>query len=209
VPELVQHLGDDVVGPAKANATTRSIDDARSIIAQITAGLQAERSVIDDPANAAAGVASLEEAKSRIEYLRGPGAKWSVLVGDRITDLSNKVSFHLRGSMREIQRLMDERVEVLSKGDEWDELARYLQTVVADEVTNAFVSLEQGRTAVRGEVIELMRTKISASPIAGRWSTRSRSAICGRARPSTRWWPAGRRRSTWASPPCAGRRAAS
>ena len=157
VPELVQHLGDDVVGPAKANATTRSIDDARSIIAQITAGLQAERSVIDDPANAAAGVASLEEAKSRIEYLRGPGAKWSVLVGDRITDLSNKVSFHLRGSMREIQRLMDERVEVLSKGDEWDELARYLQTVVADEVTNAFVSLEQGRNAVRGEVIELMR----------------------------------------------------
>jgi hypothetical protein len=53
--------------------------------------------------------------------------------------------------------MMDERIEVLTKGDEWDELARYLQTVVADEVTKVFVQLEEGRTAVRGEVIELMR----------------------------------------------------
>ena len=40
---------------------------------------------------------------------------------------------------------MDERIEELTKGDEWDELARYMQTVVADEVTQAFVALEQGR----------------------------------------------------------------
>ena len=53
--------------------------------------------------------------------------------------------------------MMDERIEVLAKGDEWDELARYLQTVVADEVTKVFVQLENGRLSVRDEVLELMR----------------------------------------------------
>jgi len=157
VPDLVQHLASDVVGPAKATATARSVGDARSIIAQVSVGLRAERTAIDDPKAAAATMASLDQAKSRIEYLRGPGAKWNVLVGDRVADLSNTVTFTLRGSMREIQRLMDERVEVLAKGDEWDELARYLQTVVSEEVTKSFVTLEEGRRSVREAVIELLQ----------------------------------------------------
>ena len=116
VPERVQRLGNDVVAPAKASAAQRSVGDARSIIAQVVAGYRAERAAIDDPAGAGGAMAALEAAKGRIEYLRGPGAKWNVLVGDKVTDLSNQVTFRLRGAMREIQRLMDERIEVLSKG---------------------------------------------------------------------------------------------
>ncbi len=157
VPELVQRLGNDVVAPAKASAAQRSVGDARSIIAQVVAGYRAERAAIDDPAGAGGAMAALEAAKGRIEYLRGPGAKWNVLVGDKVTDLSNQVTFRLRGAMREIQRLMDERIEVLSKGDEWDELARYLQTVVADEVTKAFISLEEGRLDVRTQIVDLLQ----------------------------------------------------
>ena len=157
LPELVQRLGNDVVAPAKANATARSVADARAIVAQVNAGYRAERAAVDDPSNAGSGMAALEAAKGRIEYLRGPGAKWNVLVGDKVTDLSNQVTFNLRGAMREIQRLMDERIEVLSKGDEWDELARYLQTVVSDEVTKAFMALENGRMAVRTLVVELLQ----------------------------------------------------
>jgi len=157
VPELVQRLCNDVVAPAKASAAQRSVGDARSIIAQVVAGYRAERAAIDDPAGAGGAMAALEAAKGRIEYLRGPGAKWNVLVGDKVTDLSNQVTFRLRGAMREIQRLMDERIEVLSKGDEWDELARYLQTVVADEVTKAFISLEEGRLDVRTQIVDLLQ----------------------------------------------------
>ncbi|HAP78297.1 MAG TPA: hypothetical protein DCR14_19715 [Acidimicrobiaceae bacterium] len=157
VPELVQRLGADVVAPAKANAAARSVADARAIIAQVDAGYRAEKAAIADGAAGTDGMATIERAKARIEYLRGPAAKWSVLVGDKVTDLSNQVTFKLRGSMREIQRMMDERIEVLSKGDEWDELARYLQTVVSDEVASAFVALEEGRAAVRAQVVELLQ----------------------------------------------------
>ena len=157
VPEVVKHLADDVVGPAKATAAQRSAAEALAIIGQVKAGLSTERSMLADPATAAAALKDLEDAKARLEYLRGPGAKWNVLVGDRVADLSNNVNYRFRASVRNISRMMDERIEVLNKGAEWDELARYLQTVVADEVTQAFVALEQGRSDVRAEVVELLR----------------------------------------------------
>ncbi len=156
VPEVVKHLGDDVVAPAKATATKRSVADAVSIIGQVTAGLQAEKAILADPAGAKASLAALDQAKARLEHLRGPAAKWNVLVGDRVSDLSNNVNYRFRGAIRTISRLMDERIELLSKGDEWDDLARYVQASVAEEVTQAFVDLEQGRNDVRAEVVELL-----------------------------------------------------
>lgn len=183
VPELVQRLGTDVVGPAKANATARSVADARSIIAQVDAGYRAEQAALADGAGGADAMAIIERAKSRLEYLKGPGAKWNVFVGDKITDLSNQVTFKLRGAMREIQRLMDERIETLSKGDEWDDLARYLQTVVSDEVANAFVALEEGRSSVRAQVVELLQDeeigsdthslRVASLSIADLWQNKS------------------------------------
>jgi hypothetical protein len=157
VPELVKHLSDDVVGPAKASATSRSIADVLAIVGQVLAGLGAERAILTDPATAAEAVKALESAKGRLEFLRGPGAKWNVLVGDRVSDLSNNVNYRFRGATRNISRMMDERIELLTKGDEWDQLARYIQTVVADEVTQVFVDLEQGRHDVRAEVVDLLR----------------------------------------------------
>lgn len=157
VPDVVKHLSDDVVGPAKANATQRSVADTLSIIGQVMAGLQAEQSMLADPANAAAAIAELERAKAQLEYLRGPGAKWNVVVGDQVSDLSNNVNYRFRAATRNISRMMDERIEQLNKGNEWDELARYIQTVVADEVTQAFVDLEQGRNDIRAQVVELLR----------------------------------------------------
>ena len=45
---------------------------------------------------------------------------------------------------------------MLKKGDEWDEVTRTLQTRVADEVTRAFVAVEQGERSIRAEAIELL-----------------------------------------------------
>jgi hypothetical protein len=98
----------------------------------------------------------LEAAKQKLEHLRGPGARWSVLVGDRMADLSNSVTFDFRASMRTISRNMDEVIEGLQKGDAWDEMVRDLQGDVADEVTDAFVALDNGRVAIRQEVVELL-----------------------------------------------------
>jgi hypothetical protein len=156
IPEVVRRLGEDVVAPAKANAAVRSAADALSIATQVRAGLMAERAILADPASAQEALATMEKAKSRIEFLRGPGAKWNQVVGDGIGDLSTTVNYTFRSAMRTISRTMDERIELLAKADEWDELTRYIQTVVADQVAEVFVSLEQGRDAIRAEVVELL-----------------------------------------------------
>ena len=52
----------------------------------------------------AGAVDRLEAAKQRLEHLRGPGARWSTLVSDRIADLSNNVMFDFRAGMRQISR---------------------------------------------------------------------------------------------------------
>jgi hypothetical protein len=155
-PVLVKELGDKVVAPAKAGAAARSVGDARSITAMVRAGLDTERAGLADPAAIKQSLAALDAAKEKLEHLRGPGARWSVLVGDRMADLSNTVSFDFRGAMRSISRNMDEVIEGLQKGDAWDDMVRDLQGDVADEVTNAFVALDNGRASIRDEVIELL-----------------------------------------------------
>ena len=172
VPELVRRLSADVVEPARANAVGRSVGEASAALAQVAAGIRAESALLADPDRADEGLAALEQAKSQLEFLRGPGAKWSVLVGDRVADLSTEVNHRFRGAFRQISKMMDERIEVLTKGSEWDELTSYLQTVVADEVTSTFVELETGRTNIRAEVVEMLRDEhldlVSRSPIAAK-----------------------------------------
>jgi dynamin family protein len=152
-PVLVKELGDQVVAPAKAGAAARSAGEARSIAAMVRSGLEAEKSALGDAAATKEALERLEGAKQRLEFLRGPGARWSTIVGDRTADLSNNVMFEFRGAMRSISRNMDEVIEGLSKGDAWDDMVHDLQADVADEVTNAFIALEEGRLAIRDEVV--------------------------------------------------------
>ena len=146
VPELVKHLSRDVVGPAKRRPK-RSVGEARPLIAQVAAGLRAEARPPRRPrAGRRRGSRPSRRPRPASTTCAVPGAKWSVLVGDRVADLSTDVNFKFRGAFRQISKMMDERIEVLTKGSEWDELTSYLQTVVADEVTNTFVDLEEGAT---------------------------------------------------------------
>lgn len=157
IPELVNRLGAEVVEPAKASAAQRSVADTRAALDQVAAGLRTEESLLADPGRTDAAIAALEDAKARLEHLRGPGAKWSVVVGDRVADLANQVSHQFRAAFRSVSKMMDERIETLSKGSEWDDLSRYLQTAVADEVANVFVDLETGRSAIRADVVALLQ----------------------------------------------------
>ena len=164
-PELIKRLADDVIGPARDEAEVRSANDVRSIVGLVRSGLTDERQLLADPSAVQASVAELNAAKERLGHLRGPGARWSVLVGDRVTDLSTRVSHEFRGGIRQISQTMDALIEELKKGAEWDEVGRELQTSVADSVATAFLTLEQGRGKVRSEVIELLQEEhLEAAP---------------------------------------------
>src|SRR5690606_39808184 len=75
-----------------------------------------------------------------------------------------KVTHELRRGLREISKVMDEEIESLKTGQEWDDVTRDLQSYVADEVTEAFVAVERGRLALREQVGELLQDEHLALP---------------------------------------------
>jgi hypothetical protein len=156
IPELVKLLSDTVVTPAKETAATRSAADAKAITAMVRSALETERAALGDAAATKRAMATLEAAKERLEHLRGPGARWTTVVSDRMADLANNVNYEFRGAMRTISRNMDELVEGLQKGDAWDDMVRDLQADVADEVTSAYLALESGYGDIRSEVVEML-----------------------------------------------------
>ena len=157
-----------IVEPAKARAADRAVGEADAALDQIREQLQAELDVLDDPTRLAETVARLADATKHLEQLRGPGARWSVLVADRLSDLSSSSSFSFRKSMRTISRDLEEAIESLKTPADWDGLARRVQTDVADAVTAVFVEIERGAQATRGDVSELIGEALVEVSGAGR-----------------------------------------
>lgn len=156
VPDLVRTLGDKVVAPARSEALSRSASDGRSVTHAIRVGAIAERTSLAAPANDSADAAEMQRIKERIEHLKGPGARWNLVLNDRITDLTNAANFGFRSSMRTLQREIDERIEKLANAQEWDEAVRDLQSAVADEITETFIVLEHAKPLIGRELIEII-----------------------------------------------------
>ncbi len=156
IPALHRTMDALVIAPAKDLAADRAVTEAFGVLDQIEQQLRAELEVLDDPGRLDEVVARLTSASNHLDQLRGPGARWSILVADRIADLSNSSSFDFRKAMRTVSRDMEDSIEFLKSAEDWDLLARRLQTDVADAVAGVFVSVEQGAQALREAVIELI-----------------------------------------------------
>ena len=168
-PELIKALDEGVVTPAKTHAAERSAADVRAIVSIVRTGLEEEQRLLNDPNALTDIMADLEQAKSRLEFLRGPGAKWSIVVSDRVADLSNDITYQFRSAMRSVSDDMDDKIENLKNGNEWDEMVRDMQTDVADGVTQAFVAIERGFANIEGEVVDMLQEEqLGLPPRAGR-----------------------------------------
>jgi hypothetical protein len=163
-PELINAVGEQVVTPAKEHAAARSAGDVVSIAALVRGGLTQEAELLADPKRLEAVLAEFATAKEQLDHLRGPGARWATVLSDRVSDLSSRVMHDFRGAMRDTLREMDERIEPLKTGAEWDDLVRDLQTKVAEAVTLVFAALEHGRGESRAEIAELLRDEQLTAP---------------------------------------------
>lgn len=159
-PALLARLDHEVVAPAKQLAAWRAAGEATGALDQLEATARGELEAISDPARGAVVAAEADTAKQRIEHLRGPGARWTVLVGDRVTDLSNDVTFRFRDAMRKITRSNEDAIEELKTAKEWDDIGRSLQAEVATAVADAFVRIETGAADIRTAVLDLLAEDI-------------------------------------------------
>jgi hypothetical protein len=156
LPALRDALRDRVVAPSKLGAAGRAASEASVAVDLVGSSIAAELEALDDPGALDALAARAGEAIAKLEQLRGPGARWNIVLGDRLGDLSNDVHHSLRSAMRELSRELDEAIETLRTAEEWDALSTRLQAGVSDAVGRAFVQVESTRLQVREELAALI-----------------------------------------------------
>ena len=128
----------------------------QGVVRLVRSGLEQERQLLDDPSAVAGAVAAIEQANARIEHLRGPGARWSVLVNDRISDLTTNVTHACAAGCARSPARWTSASRSLKKGDEWDEVTRTCRRGWPTRSTRAFVAVEQGDRSIRAEAVELL-----------------------------------------------------
>ena len=163
-PALTELLQRDVVDHAKAASGGRALDETTSALDQLEQPLHAELTVLDHPDRIQELQAQYDAATIRLEQLRGPGSRWSVVVNDRVADLSNDVSFRFRGRIRELTRTFDEAIEQITTTEDWDELGRRLQSEIAAAVSDVFVGIRDGGEAIAAEVLTMLGDDTNALP---------------------------------------------
>ncbi len=167
-PELLGALETQIIGPAKSGASGRACVEAIALIDATKIALGSERAALEDPAAHEALKTSAAEATERLDTLRSVGSKWQTVLGDRLADLSSDVNHRFRGSIRDTTRELEEGIESLKNAEEWDAMARNLQSAIADAVTGVFVAVEDGRAAIRSEIADLLRADDVVGPTAQR-----------------------------------------
>lgn len=156
IPSLLDALSTAVIEPAKQLAAQRAAHEAEGVLDQLEQQLRVEQAALVDPTAAKELITRLTDAMAHLELLRGPGARWSVLVADRVSDLSNNSSHQFRKAMRDVSRSMEESIEALKSPEDWEQLARRLQSDVASTVTDVFVRIEREAQSIREAVIALI-----------------------------------------------------
>jgi hypothetical protein len=156
-PAFTARLRDRVVAPAKQHAAARARSEAEAVLDQVIPALKVELDLLEHPERVERALAELAAAQAQLEHLRGPGARWSILVNDRMADISSDASYRFRGAMRSIGRTFDASIEEIKTPAEWEELGRGLQTEVAAAVSEVFVKLESGIADLRRDVAAMLR----------------------------------------------------
>ncbi len=186
-PRLLGALATDVIDRNRRRAAARALHDARGPLDQLSEAHRMELELLDqDDASLRQAVESLEDAKARLEHLRGPGARWSVLLNDAINDLSNKVGHRFREELRGVSREMEESVEQLKKQKGWEKLSDRLQERVAEATAGVFALVDSRVEELRTEISTLLQDEHLELPDVGRGRERTDVRALWNARPIDR-----------------------
>ena len=164
-PALLQGLDRQILSRVKQAAASRAIAEVCEAAASSAASLRAELAVLDDPARLADTLAQLESARAQLEVLKGPAARWSVLLNDRVTDLGNEVNHLFRTGVRSVLRDADEAFEKASSQDEWKALVASSQQQLALLVGEVFRRIDDAHSTTRAEIAGLLRDDVGVPSI--------------------------------------------
>lgn len=140
-------------------AQRRATRETASALNALVASLQAEAAVLRDPASAGESVRQLLEAQAALELLRGPGARWSQVVGDGYSDLISEVDYHFRAGLREALRLAEDAIEASDPKESWDQVTGDVRVALGVAVATIVEELEAGAQRIDSEAARILRAE--------------------------------------------------
>ncbi len=156
-PQLLRRVDDDVVQRARHAAAVEALRAVDDTVEQFVSSYETEERLLQDDSSVEDTLSELERARARLEHLRGPGARWSVVLNDRVADVSNAVGHRFRGDLRGISAGIDEQIEKLKAARDWDVLSAHLQFQVAEAVGGVFGQLAEGVDGIRDEILGVLQ----------------------------------------------------
>jgi len=157
-PRLLQALQSNAIEPVRRRDAKQALADAEGPLDQLVASYRAELDLLhQNDAELQETLGSLEESTARLEHLRGPGARWSVLLNDGISDVSNRCSHGFRDALRSVSRDVTGSLEDIKSSRDWDEVSAQLQAQVAEAVAAAFADLEADIEDLRASIADVLQ----------------------------------------------------
>ena len=161
-PALLETLRSEILDQAGARAAREAVRAVREATDQMMGAYQSELAILNDPESAGDELARLEEAKERLNALRGAGSRWATVMNDGFAVLTSNVDYQFRSTMRGILRSTEDRIEQIDPSGEWDEITESLQQDVAKAVEEAFNRIDDDVGELRDTIAAMLRDETVA-----------------------------------------------
>ncbi|CAN5757576.1 dynamin family protein [soil metagenome] len=161
-PALLETLRSEILDQAGTRAAREALKAVREATDQMIGAYKSELAILNDPDSGGDELARLEDAKERLNALRGAGSRWATVMNDGFAVLTSNVDYQFRSTMRGILRSTEDRIEEIDPAKEWDEITERLQEDVARAVEEAFNRIDDDVGQLRDTIAGMLRDETVA-----------------------------------------------
>lgn len=139
-----------VVERVRRDMAAGAVDEARSIVSQMTAPVRAEHDALADPEET---IGRLEEAVEQARRLSAD-SDWAAVLDDGIIDLESQVTAELARRLKSVTAEAERTVRASDPGAAWDEFGAALARRVSEEVSAVAVGVGDLAGALAAQLAE-------------------------------------------------------
>jgi dynamin family protein len=151
---LVDYLLHKVVAQSDELDRRSTSHDVLSVAEQLSAGMKAELSILEDPEKVNALVADLTKAKARADELKQRSSRWQITLNDGVADLQSDIGYDLRDRLRTIGREAEQLIDDSDPAEVWDQFSDWFHQQISSAASANFVWAAERARWLAGQVAE-------------------------------------------------------
>jgi GTPase Era involved in 16S rRNA processing len=136
---LVDYLLHKVVAQSDDLDRRSTSHDVLSVAEQLSAGMRAELSILEDPEKVNALVEDLTKAKARADELKQRSSRWQITLNDGVADLQSDIGYDLRDRLRTIGREAEQLIDDSDPAEVWEQFSDWFHQQISSAASANFV----------------------------------------------------------------------